>query len=455
MKLQLLIGTFFIMSAGYSQEFPSFKPLRYDEDYSFLKADSNLSTYQKLKYHPLSWNGSSFLSVGGEIRYQYFNIKNEDWGDAPKDKDGYLFSRFLAHADLHACDKFRLFVQLQASMANGKASGTSPVDENPLDLHQAFFDVHTTSKKAILRIGRQELSYGSQRLIAVRELPNNRQSFDAAKVIFSVKHTKLDVFYSRYVSARKGIFDDVSNKDINFWGIYLVQNGIPFLRNLDVYYLGLSKSMATFNDGIGKEKRHSIGARIWGNSKGWKYDFEGVYQFGKFAEMQISAWTVSSNTTYKFTQARCQPELGLKAEVISGDQQIGDDKLQTFNPLFPRGAYFGLAALIGPSNLFDIHPSASIELVNDKLAWSVDYDIFWRHSLHDGIYSPNVSLIYFSGNSTTRHIGKQLATELTFTPNRFLLLRIEGTWFKAGPYLKDVGSGKDIIFFGMTTQLKF
>jgi hypothetical protein len=145
----------------------------------------------------------------------------------------------------------------------------------------------------------------------------------------------------------------------------------------------------------------------------------------------------------------------LKTEIISGDQETGDDKLQTFNPLFPRGAYFGLAALIGPSNLFDIHPSASIEWVNDKLLWTIDYDIFWRQSLNDGIYSPSVILIYPSGNSTHQFIGNQLATDITFTPNRFLLLRVEGTWFQAGPYLKDVSAGKDILFCGLTSQFRF
>lgn len=429
--------------------------MRYEEDYSFLKGDSNQSTYRKIKFLPMSGNGNSYLSIGGEIRYQYFNIKNEDWGDSPSDKDGFLFSRFLAHADLHGGNNFRLFMQLQGSMANGKASGTSAVDENPLDLHQAFFDVNTNSRKTILRLGRQELSYGSQRLISVRELPNNRQAFDAARAILSFSYTKLDAFYSRYVSARKGIFDDVSNKDINLWGVYSVHNNIPFLKNLDLYYLGLDKKIATFNDGSGAELRHSIGARIWGGTKRWKYDFESVFQFGKFTGKQISAWTISSNTTYKFVQTSLQPELGLKTEIISGDQQSGDDKLQTFNPLFPKGAYFGLAALIGPANLFDIHPSLSLDLINDKLSLTFDYDLFWRHSINDGIYSPNVSLIYPSGNSSNRHIGNQLATDLSFIPNRFLLLRVEGTWFKAGSYLKDVGSGKDILFFGFTSQLKF
>jgi hypothetical protein len=455
MKLLFLAILCILFSASFAQKLPAFKTLRYDEDYSFLKSDTIRSEYENLKYHPISNNSNSYLSIGGEIRYQYFNIKNEDWGDAPRDKDGFLFSRFLAHSDFHAGNNFRLFLQLQGSLANGKASGTSPVDENPLDLHQAFIDISSNSKKATIRLGRQEFLYGSQRLISVRELPNNRQAFDAAKAIFSFADTKLDAFYSRYVQVKKGIFDDMSGRDVNFWGAYLVKNDIPFFKNIDFYYLGLSKKVAVFEDSAGKERRHSTGSRIWGEAKGWKYDLEGVYQFGKFAGKQISAWTISSNTSYKFHSTRLQPELGLKTEIISGDQRRGDDKLQTFNPLFPRGAYFGLAALIGPANLFDIHPSIAFELIDDKLTWTVDYDIFWRHSINDGIYAPNASLIYPSGQSANRHIGKQLAMDFSFNPNLFMMIRVEATWFKTGSYLRDVSSGRDIFFIGATSQLKF
>src|SRR5215210_3022183 len=208
MKYSLLILTLLALQSNAQEEFPSFKPLRYNEDYSFLKTDTSSSWYKRMKFIKLSKTGSTYLSFGGEVRYQYFNIKNEDWGAAPTDKDGFLFSRFLAHTDFHTGNNFRLFAQLQGSMANGKVSGTSPVDENPLDLHQAFFDIKTNSSKAIIRFGRQELSYGSQRLVSVRELPNNRQAFDGVKTIFSIGQYKVDAFYSRYVTAKKGIFDD-------------------------------------------------------------------------------------------------------------------------------------------------------------------------------------------------------------------------------------------------------
>jgi len=441
---------------NYAQKIPAFKSLRYDEDYFYLRNDSNNNWYKKTKYTALSKTGLTYISFGSDIRYQYFNIKNEDWGDAEKDKDGYLFSRFLLHADLHAGKHFRSFFQLQSSMSNGKLS-TSPVDEDPLELHQAFIEFSLApgkKSKLLFRIGRQEFSYGSQRLIAVRDGPNNRQSFDALKSVLTTGNYKADIFYSHYVKAKKGLFDDSFNNDSKFWGAYIVRNKFPLLQNVDLYYLGLWKRKAVFDEGTGRELRHSIGSRIWSSKSKVKYDIEGLYQFGKFAEKNINAWTVSLYAVYKLSKIKLKPELGLKTELISGDAGYTDNKLQSFNPLFPRGGYFGLASLIGPANLFDIHPSVAFDLKNN-LFLDLDYDLFWRYSKNDGIYTPGVSLIYSGKNNPHKFIGKQLSADLVYTPNAYLYFRAEFTWFDAGDYLKAAGTGKDILFTGITTQLKF
>lgn len=311
-----------------------------------------------------------------------------------------------------------------------------------------------TYEKLLIRAGRQEMSFGSQRLVAVRDGPNNRQSFDAAKIIYEQKQFRADVFYSHYVPARKGIFDDKSVASKKFWGSYLVFKKVPLVQHIDVYYLGYERDPGAFDEGTANEKRHSAGTRIWGAICDWRYDTEMVYQFGKFGEKNIDAWTASVNTAYRFSKIKLHPEIGIKGEFISGDRNYGDNKLQTFNPLFPRGAYFGLAALIGPSNLIDLHPSVSLELAKN-LDWTIDYDMFWRYSRNDGLYAANVYLIYSGKISGSKNIGQQLSTDLVWSLNDFIYLRGEMTWFKAGTYLKDSGPGKDIFFIGTTVQLKF
>jgi Alginate export len=454
----ILLFFFFSRLYVHAQEMPTFKILRYDEDYTFLKNDSSRNNwYKQTKFKPLSKDKKTYISFGGEVRYQYFYFKNEAWGKAPDDNDGYILNRYLGHVDFHAGKYFRTFVQLQSSLNGGKTAAPAPIDENQLDLHQAFIDIVLPIKQQqnlTFRIGRQEMMYGIQRIVSVRDGPNNRQAFDAAKVMYGSKRFKIDAFFSHYVFSKQKIFDDGFNKNTKFWGAYTVINKIPALQNIDLYYLSLWKSTATFDDGFKKELRHSVGTRIWNKTNNWQYDFEGLYQWGKFGTGKISAYTISSNTTYTITSLKYKPQINLKTELISGDENYGDDKLNTFNPLFPRGAYFGYAAIIGPANLVDIHPSVTLS-VTKKLDISVDYDAFWRYSSKDGIYGPAVNLIYTGKNSDKKFIGNQFSTFFIYNPNTNLYFRGEFTWFKAGDFLRDSGPGKDILFTGITTQLKF
>lgn len=450
-KIHLLLFVV-IPLCSVAQNVPAFKQLRYDEDYSVLRDDSTKNWYNRVKFAALSKKRDVYISIGGDIRYQYLWFKNESWGDAPEDKDGYILTRYLVHADMHTGKHFRTFIQLQSSLANGKVKTPSPVDENQLDLHQAFFDI--VSRGLTLRIGRQEFLYGSQRLVSVREGPNNRHSFDAAKLLYKGKLVKADLFFSHYVRSKQKIFDDGFNQNTRFWGLYIVRDHVPLLRNVDLYYLGLGNKKATFDDGTGKEMRHTVGSRAWSSGKEWRYDIEGLYQFGKFADKKIRAWSFSVNTGYKFSKIKFKPEIGIKTEWISGDAKYDDGKLQTLHPLFPRGGYFGLVSLIGPANLFDVHPSLAFDLTR-KLSLNMDYDVFWRYSRNDGIYGPNVAVIYSGNNSPHKYIGRQFSADFAYTPNHLLYFRLEFTHFKAGDFLKDVGPGKDILFTAFTAQLKF
>lgn len=432
-----------------AQEFPAFKTLRYDEDYSDINIDSSSSAYSAVKHLP-GRSRNVFLSFGGSARYQFIKVENEDWGERDESSDGYALARHLLHVDLHAGKRVRTFIELQNSLTAGK-SDVSPLDKNLLDLHQLFADyeiVNKSSSKIAFRIGRQELLYGSQRMVSVRNGPNNRQSFDGVKVFWTNPLLKLDLFYSHFVLARRGTFDDTSEAALRFWGAYATKQHTPF--SMDIFYLGLYKAVAVYDDAIGREARHSIGSRLWKKKGHFNFDIECVYQFGLVHEKPLKAWTASVRSEYNFSGRR-KPTVGVKTEMISGDRHYEDNFINTFNPLFPSGGYFGLAALFGPANLIDFHPSVELSL-SDKIEWGFDYDIFWRCSLNDGIYTNNMRLIYTGRNNPYRFIGSQLSTLLNYSPSRFLEVKGEFKWFVTGKYLDEAGEGENILF-GMLSML--
>src|SRR5215213_4883471 len=166
---------------------PAFETLRYNEDWSFLRDKTyRTNLFDPAKYVPLDTNGYWYLSFGGEARLKYERYDQPVFNQTPADREGFLLQRYLLHADLHATRYFRVFGQLQSSLEDFRTGGPRPADRDDLDLHQAFFDASIPlagSDAVTLRAGRQEMAYGSQRLISVRESPNNRLAFDAARVL--------------------------------------------------------------------------------------------------------------------------------------------------------------------------------------------------------------------------------------------------------------------------------
>src|SRR5215470_3649352 len=159
----------------------SYATLRYEEDYSFLRDPScRTDPWDGFKYVPLDLDGDVYLSTGGDARVKYEYLRNFRWGQPPEDHDGYVLQRLLVHGDLHVARYARAFVQLESSLEEGRKGGPRPVDEDKLDVNQAFLDAVAPldgGRSLTLRVGRQELAYGSQRLVSVREVANVRRTF--------------------------------------------------------------------------------------------------------------------------------------------------------------------------------------------------------------------------------------------------------------------------------------
>src|SRR5579859_7990888 len=242
--------------------------LREDDDSSFL-ADSaeRKDFWDPIKHIPLrSGRNGWFLSMGGEAREIWEQIGNDNWGQQPF-MNGYFNQRYMLYFDVHYGKHVRSFVELKSGLNSYRIGGPRPIDEKKMDLQAAFLEVGTGEGTGDdrnwikFRAGRQEMEYGSGRLIDVREGPNVRLSFDGFKVKTGIGSWQVDGFAMRPDLDKPGFFDNAPNSAVGFWGVYGVRSFEKALA-LDTYYLGLDRKTAAFNRGVGQEVRHSIGARL-------------------------------------------------------------------------------------------------------------------------------------------------------------------------------------------------
>lgn len=276
--------------------------------------------------------------------------------------------RLLFSGDLHIGDSFRTLIQF--SNHDVESASLSPgLDVDQVDLQQGFADLKTSvdqDSSLTFRGGRQEMRFGSDRLVDVREGPNIRLSFDGGRAIYQSPDLRVDAFAVKPVVPVPGFdpggdyFGAHYDQGTSFWGLYGVApvRAVPGLND-DFYYLGIDRRNVTFDTDTASEERHTLGTRLWGGTGGWDYDTEGAFQFGEFGSRDIRAWTLSSDTGYTLQNVWAKPRLGLAADAASGGGPTGP--LKSFDPLFPKFAYFTEAAINAPINFIDVYPSVTIQ----------------------------------------------------------------------------------------------
>lgn len=442
----------FSIAGAYGQ---GIKLMRYDEDYSSLK-DSDRNFYNTLKFLPLSVNKKVYFSFGGEIREEYAGKINEDWIKNQGFNHSFL-QRYVLYADLNIGEKLRLFAQVNSALENGSKYGPAPVDEDQLAVQNLFAEYRIltdSSNKLAVRVGRQEINYGSGRLISVREGTTVRQYFTGAKLMYASPQFSLDAFVLEADEVNFGIFDNRPSHQANLWGAYSNLN-IRKSGNFDFYYLGIRRDNAEFEEGIAKEIRHTLASRYWKSGGGFIYNLEAAYQFGEFGSGNINAWTMAFEFGYTFEKTRFKPSVNLRNDYISGDGKAGDGKLQTFNPLYPKGGYFGFNPLIGPSNLIDLHPYLTLSLT-DNLGIQADVVFNWRYSTSDGIYRPSGNFNTAGSLSSHRFIGTTYLLSADYRFNNNLSFSCGGQYFKVGDFIKDIVPHWDNSkFFNAQVSYKF
>ncbi|RYY43818.1 MAG: hypothetical protein EOO06_19145, partial [Chitinophagaceae bacterium] len=350
--------------------------------------------------------------------------------------------------------KTRIFTQLGSTFRFINPNPLMPdIEQNELSLHQVFID-HRFSKHWMARIGRQEMSYGSHRLITFREGPNTRLAFDAAVFKYNRGKTRVDVIAISPVISKKGVFDDQNFKEFAM-GIYASErlSGKIFI---DYYLLYFHSKRRQYNYVGGTENRKVVGFRLFSENQKANYEVEGSYQFGKFNQLLIKAYGVSADLNYKILPVKSLT-VGLAANYLTGDENPNDNQLNTYNLIYSK-PQFGLTAPIGATNLVNVNSYLKIN-PSRKSSIYAGANLMWRQSNHDGSYSPGAVEMRPKPDavftSARKELGTLLVLETNYAANNHLSLSFDISKLVAGAYVKETGKGKDISYISFKANYKF
>jgi hypothetical protein len=370
--------------------------------------------------------------------------------------DAYWLNRFRFDVRVKPSRLLSFQVQAQDAQVFGRnVKPDAPPFEDTLDLRMAFADIGQTGKSPVLlRVGRQELAFGEQRLVGHVSWTNTGRTFDAAKLTLARKAYRIEAFASSVVAMRDGDFNR-SGQGEAFHGVYA---SLPTLvPRATVEPFALVRNVRTAVSEAG-ERGHlqstTLGARFFGKlPAGFDYNTEMAIQRGSLASDDVRAWAghwVLGRTLAPRTALRVFGEYNY----ASGDPDPADGHRNTFDQLYPTPHdKYGLADQIGWRNMH--HARAGLELKpTSRLAVSGGYHSWWRASTTDNVYGASSAvLVRPLPGFSAKHIGQELDVQATYTVSPRVQVHAGYAHIIPGPFLEAATPGKGYTFpFLMVTS---
>ncbi len=401
-----------------------------------------------------------FRDHGADVVNQYF-ISRLRFHAGYTDKWFNLYAE--GRSSLEWGDERSAYANNPAVPGTAKYDGAGP-ETDSIDLHQAYVTIGNHKEFPVsLKLGRQELSYGEERLIGAFGWNNIGRVFDGAKVRWQNEWFAADVFGVRPVIPEDERFN-VSNDYEYFSGIYATTSLVP-KHSLEVYALSRNAGPQA----VAAEPRpelpqgsardiFTLGFRFKskaGEIGNWDYTVETAGQFGNYKDLRLGinserldqrAYMAVLQGGYTFAETWGTPRLGLEYSYSSGDSDPKDGVHGTFDNLYPTNhKFYGYMDFVALQNIHDLRGIFQLK-PHKQVTVALEGHSFWLADTHDSFY--NVSGAARGGIASTpgtgyginprysNFVGNEVDLVAGYSVTRYALLEAGYGHFFAGDYIK-------------------
>ncbi|HZY86481.1 MAG TPA: alginate export family protein, partial [Gemmataceae bacterium] len=359
-------------------------------------------------------------------------------------------TRERIYGDLWFRDIFRVYAEIFWASTFNQDLPPLVIDRNLGDFLNLFADLKVAElydHPVYFRGGRQELLFGSQRLISPLDWANTRRTFEGGRLFYRGDKWDVDAFVvSPVVPTVNHFFSSINANEVfsGAWATYRPKAG----QALDAYYLNLdntSGTPVTLGLPAGPYNVNTVGGRWVGDANNWTWDVEGDLQFGDFQQRHILAKAFSAGAGYRFADLPMTPQLWAYYDYASGDPDPSNAHATygTFNQLFPFGHYyFGFLDLVGRQNINDVNFQVSL-FPTKWITTYLQYHVFRLDSAKDALYNAAGTPIR---RDPTGAAGNDVGDELDYVIN-FHIDKHQDVLFGyshlfAGQFIRQTGNGR-------------
>ena len=382
----------------------AYKPLFYDNNFNYLcdPCYDDFHLGENWKRNCLGNGG--VLDIGGQYRARLHNERNMRGLGLTGRDDDFLLHRTRLFANWEVNDRIHLYGEYIDAESNYENFTPRNIEVNRSDMQNLFLDAKLMERDCgdlWVRVGRQELLYGSQRLISPLDWANTRRTFDGVKAFWKGTDWDIDAFWTNPVVIDPRKYDQ-PNQSQEFSGVFATYKGTPN-RTTSLYGIRYIETSAptTF-------EFNTFGGNLMGNVGPWLWDLEGAYQTGRFGSLDHNVGFFTIGGGRKFEDHCWQPVLWAYYDWSAGSNQLSNG----FHHLFPLGhKYMGFMDLYGRRNLEDANFSLTFK-PHEKLTVLAWHHIFFLQNENDVPYNINMTpFVATAGGS--QYLGQEL--DLLFT----------------------------------------
>lgn len=446
--VQVLLATNYLLAQQVATQAPQQAP---------SPRTGNANSSQQLLSEKLNEQLPRWLRIGGDYRARFEGITGGNF--RANSDDAYLLSRLRINLFLIPTNWLKFGFQGQDSHVFWKNQAPpAPPFQDAMDVRQAYVELGDTEKKPVgLRIGRQELAYGDERLVGNSNWLNTARSFDALRGTYRRQGYRLDLFAARVVKLQNGEFD-WSTPGTNFYGAYGgLEKLVPGSTIEPYFFWRRSAGLATETGTIGILNFATVGTRWVGKlPHNFDYGLEMDRQDGSLGTDSIGAWAGHWVVGKAFAKRRFKPRIFTEYNYASGDHNPRDGHRTTFDHLYPTGHdKYGLVDQVGWKNIRNARAGADFRL-NPKYTLVCRYDAWWLADTHDALYNAAGTVVARVANGTGgRFVGQEFDTVLSYNLSR--QLQISGGYghIFPGTFLNHATPGKSYNFPYASTVFVF
>lgn len=396
-----------------------------------------------------------WLRFSGELRERFEGYSGG--GFKANSTNDYDLQRVRLGMQIKPTSWMRFFVELQDARVFG-INPSLPPYQNAADLFEAYVELGSLEGNGFtVKAGRQQLSFGNNRLLGDSWWTNVSRTFDGVRAAYQQGRVRVDAFATSVVIVRDGVIDHHLEGN-NLYGLYATAKDVIPHATLDLYqFWNLRPSFALQGLKAGHLDEWTTGFRLVGALPlNLDYRTEMAYQWGQLSVDRIRAWTGHWVAGYTIKASRFKPRTFFEYDYSSGSRNDKDGYDNTFDPIYPSTHdKLGLADQFGWRNIQDFRLGQEFTLTRKWKVGTSGHDFFLANA-HDALYPARGSVIAQSAKGTAgTHVGEEFDIQTIYTPTRQTQVDFGIGHVFTGPFLKQTTQGKDYTYPYMMVEYVF